>query len=238
MTEPTPHYECQMQADAAPYVLRALDTQEAEAFREHLNSCPVCRREVAQLQPAADMLAAGAPPVAAPDELRSRVMAEVQREAAVLQAAGEAADRPSRTRQPLFGGALRPLAVGLAALAAGILIGALAIGNGSSPRETQAVLSAADGARAVMIMSGSHIHIDVSHMHAPAPGRVYQLWIQRTNGAIAPTDALFTVDRHGDATVSVPGSPHGIRRVMVTEEPSGGSLAPTSAPLITGVMPT
>ncbi len=41
-----------------------------------------------------------------------------------------------------------------------------------------------------------------------------------------PTDALFTVTRAGAGSVEVPGSLRGVREVMVTSEPLGGSSAP------------
>jgi hypothetical protein len=43
---------------------------------------------------------------------------------------------------------------------------------------------------------------------------------------------LFTVTSHGDATVGVPGSVSGVKVVMVTSEPLGGSKVPTTSPVI------
>jgi hypothetical protein len=60
---------------------------------------------------------------------------------------------------------------------------------------------------------------------------VYELWINR-GGAAQRTDALFTVTSRGAATVGVPGSVSGVKEVMVTSEPLGGSSVPTSAPVI------
>jgi anti-sigma-K factor RskA len=68
-------------------------------------------------------------------------------------------------------------------------------------------------------------------MPATTPGRVYELWIKRS-GAPAPTDALFTVSRAGTASVGVPGSVAGVRVLMVTSEPLGGSPAPTREPVV------
>jgi hypothetical protein len=58
------------------------------------------------------------------------------------------------------------------------------------------------------------------------------MWVQRGSAPPTPTGTLFSVNRAGSAAVGVPGSLHGVSRVMVTQEPAGGTLAPTSAPLI------
>jgi hypothetical protein len=68
-------------------------------------------------------------------------------------------------------------------------------------------------------------------MPSTASGKVYEVWLER-GGRAHPTDALFTVTSTGRATVGVPGSLKGVTTVMVTAEPEGGSLVPTSKPVI------
>ncbi len=51
-------------------------------------------------------------------------------------------------------------------------------------------------------------------------------------GRPLPTDALFTVSAAGAASVGVPGGVSGVREVMVTSEPLGGSRVPTLPALI------
>jgi hypothetical protein len=63
------------------------------------------------------------------------------------------------------------------------------------------------------------------------PNHVYEVWIKR-GGAPQPTDALFTVSSAGNATVGVPGSVAGVKEILVTAEPTGGSKVPTSTPVI------
>ena len=60
--------------NAAPYVLGALTEPEHEAFTRHLESCAVCREEVAALQLVASALPAAAPQLSAPPELKRRVV--------------------------------------------------------------------------------------------------------------------------------------------------------------------
>ena len=52
----------------------------------------------------------------------------------------------------------------------------------------------------------------------------------------APTSALFDVPADGYTDVDVPGSVRGVRQVLVTAEPAGGSRAPTQAPVIAATL--
>jgi hypothetical protein len=72
-------FGCEQRADAAPYVLGALE--EAESYRRHLAGCATCRAEVAELQLVVDTLPATVPPVVASKALRERVLATVRSEA-------------------------------------------------------------------------------------------------------------------------------------------------------------
>ena len=70
-------------------------------------------------------------------------------------------------------------------------------------------------------------------MPQSAPGHVYEVWLKRSaSGKALPTDALFTVAAGGAASVGVPGSVDGVREIMVTSEPLGGSRVPTLPVLI------
>ena len=77
-----------------------------------------------------------------------------------------------------------------------------------------------------------HAELVVAHMPQPAVGRIYEVWLSHGPGDARPTNALFSVTGSGSGAVDVPNSLHGVKEVMVTSEPSGGSAHPTSAPLI------
>jgi hypothetical protein len=225
--------DCERRLDAAAYVLCALEEAEARAFDEHLDGCPICREEVAQLQSIADALAAGVPRVDAPQGLRARIMATVHAEAELLRAAGHEADRvaparPARRRlMPAFGATL--------ALGAGVLIGALAINTGSSQRtEVIHAAVAIPGHRvtAELRKVGTHLQLVVEGMPAPPPGHIYEIWLEHGSEAPEPTDALFSVTKTGAGSVGVPGDLQGVSDVLVTAEPLGGSLKPTRTPVI------
>jgi hypothetical protein len=93
----------------------------------------------------------------------------------------------------------------------------------------------APGASGFVRVSGGHAELTLSGMPQTTPGRVYELWV-KTTGAPKPTDALFTVTSAGRATVGVPGGVAGVRDVLVTSEPAGGSLAPTRQPIVVAAL--
>ncbi len=234
---PVDSHECERRAlDAAPYVLGALTEDELASYGEHLSGCVECAAEVAQLQTVADSLALGVTPAQTPDSVRARVMTVVNGEAELLRAAGHEADRPARTRTR-WRARLQPALVATAALACGLLIGALAINTGSSQHtQTQTIeaIVAAPGyhATAALRKTSSHVQLVVAGMPAPPHGRIYEVWLERGTRAPQPTDVLFSVTNAGAGSVGVPGDLSGVSKILVTDEPLGGSLKPTRTPVI------
>jgi len=227
--------DCLDIGDAAPYVLGALD--DGERYSEHLRTCASCRAEVAELQLVADALPASVAPAVAPESLRDRVLATVRSEAELLHAAGHEADEPPR--QPGRWRARRlsllSTSVAIVATAATIVAIALAIGVSSTTHErviTAQVSPSLPGARASLRQFGGHAELVVSGMRQPRAGMIYEVWVQRGNGSPQPANALFSVNSRGSGSASVPTGLDGVRSVLVTSEPLGGSLHPTSAPVI------
>jgi hypothetical protein len=139
---------------------------------------------------------------------------------------------PAR-RQRLFPIAMpRPLATGFAvALAAAVIAVGIDLGTGGAgTHEIRATVGSA-----VLQVSDGHGQLVVAHLARPASGRIYELWIQHGSSAPAPS-TLFSVDSSGTADVGVPGSLQGVSRVLVTNEPAGGSRAPTTQPLIVAAL--
>jgi anti-sigma-K factor RskA len=231
--------ECAELGQAAAYVLSALEQVETERYSEHLEDCSACCAEVSSLQPVVDSLPASVPRVLASQELRERVMASVRFEAELLRAAGADADRPlpARARWRLRRTQLFSLA---AALGVGLLIGAVAIDTGSkSPvtHVTSAKLAfAPPGASAVLRQVGGRAELVVSGVSQPPRGKIYEIWLAREGAAPLATDALFGVNRKGSASVDVPGDLAGVKQVMVTAEPLGGSAHPTSPAIIVATL--
>jgi anti-sigma-K factor RskA len=208
--------------NAAAYVLGALEPAEAEAFRAHIAECAACRDEVGAFEQITKALPAetGRPEV--PRDLRRRVMREVRATPKTVSA-----PRPHTVRAPTR----FPLAWGgaLAAGAVAVIVAIVLVSSGGS-----------GGTRVIQASVGNaQLHIAagrgdlVVHRLPPLPaGRIYEMWVQRGNAAPTPTGTLFSTRANGSANVGVPGSLDGVSRVMVTQEPAGGTLAPTSAPVI------
>jgi len=219
-------------ANVAAYVLGALPEEEHAAFVEHLASCVACREEVCSLGVVAAALPALAPPQPAPGELKRRVMDTVDREAREQEAARTGRQRPVPARRAGDGLGWRPAFAGLA-VAAVIAVFAVVLftsGGGGGTKVFRAQVSA-PRAFASVTVSGGHAQLTVAGMPQSPPNHVYELWIKRA-GEPEPTDALFTVSRTGAATVGVPGSVQGVKELLVTAEPLGGSPHPTRTPII------
>jgi anti-sigma-K factor RskA len=230
-----PGFKCPECVDAAPYVLGALADTELSAYEEHLRDCAACRAQVTELQVVADMLPVSVPPAAASAQLHGRVMATVRAEAELLQAAGEQADRPAKPAGRWRSRRL-PLATAGAAIAAAVAVAVvIAIGSSSSGERVttaQHITASAPGARATLRQRDGRAELVVSGMPQPPRGKIYEVWLSRGAGSAEPTDALFSVTRGGRGSVAVPHNLRGIKEVMVTSEPLGGSSQPTGPPLI------
>jgi hypothetical protein len=234
---------CPRTDDAASYVLHAMSDSDCETFHAHLGRCAACSDKVAELQFVGDALLSGVPQLTAPPLIRDRVMSTVRAESELLLAAGHGADRPepARARRRFGLLSLRPLpVVGLASLALALGVGGGALLSGGDgvvkPRTVVAKVEAA-GASAHVRVSADGAKLVVAGMPAPAEGRVYEVWLDRGGKSTPePTDALFSVSRAGHASVDVPGDLRGVKAVLVTDEPAGGSRIPTRKPVIAATL--
>jgi hypothetical protein len=162
---------------------------------------------------------------AASGRLRRRVLGTVRSEAAT------GGDTNARGRT------LPSLAViaATATIAAAVAVAvAFAVSQSSSVHGAHPVQSttSAHAPRASLQRSAGRAELVVSGMPEPPIGEVYELWLDRAGAPPQPTDALFMVTGGGDGWVEVPGSLRGVREVMVTSEPLGGSSSPTSLPVL------
>lgn len=227
------------------YALDALAAEEHAELEAHLEQCASCRQEAEVLRAVADHLPSATPQLAPPQELRARILAQVEAEAELMRAAGASADRVPARRWTRAGALLfRPFG---AAVAAGVLavvavVAFLAGGAARHPQPAPARTVAAHVQRSVapqasaslVMRQGGGATLVVSRLPEPPHGRIYEVWlVRRGRGAPAPTDALFTVNDRGSGHVEVPGDLRGIERILVTAEPRGGSDVPSQlVPLI------
>jgi anti-sigma-K factor RskA len=215
--------------DVAAYVLGALEPQEADAFRRHLEQCAVCRDELETFQHVVDALPMSVEQHRAPPQLRRRILALAEAEPklhATPPAATSQRRRPQWLARPAF-------AMAAVAVVAAIVIGAVSLSS-SGTRATRvyaAQVNGLPGTAQVRVTNGRGVLV-VRHFPAPPPGKIYEVWLARPHRAPQPTNALFSVTAAGAADVAVPGSLHGVNQVMVTPEPAGGSRAPTHPPVI------
>jgi anti-sigma-K factor RskA len=234
--------------ELAAYLLGALEPTEVEAFERHAEDCERCRAEARWFAPAMQALPESVERMQPPPELRARVMAEVR-----ADVAGSADAEPGT--EPARGGwrrrlaalwrgerprGLRP-AVGFAALA--LVVAAVAgyvVGNNGSPSPSggspsTVVSGHAPGIVAEMVREGGGGSLHLKNVKPIPDGKVLEAWVQR-GGKVSPVPALFAPDREGRATTMV-ANMNGVETVMVTVEPSGGTKAPTSTPIVTLPIP-
>jgi len=204
--------------DAAPYLLGALEPGEARAFVRHLEGCAVCRDEVASLAPVIDALPASATPLRVRAAFRRRMLRAVRAEPKLSR--GRIPTSVSRARAAPAGW----LALGLAVAAAAIVV---AVGI----PHTRARMIQASVGLATLRVSGGHGELIVEHLPALPANRTYELWLEPRGEALRPS-TLFAVDAQGRADLSVPGDLGDIGRLLVTVEPRGGSLAPTTPAVV------
>ncbi len=226
-------------ADVAAYALGALEPAEAAAFRRHLETCAVCPVELYAFQQVVDDLAIAVPSIDAPPELRRRVMSAVEQEPHTAPAgSGErATGRRARRRDAALRastwlrGPTLALGAGLAFALAAVVVVIIAFPGRQNGRTVHAQTTV--GGTAALHISANHTELVVRNVSAPAPGKIYEIWLQHGKGTPRP-NALFGVNRSGDASVAVNGSLYGVSHVMVTAEPAPrGTSAPTANPVIT-----
>ena len=240
MTRPDIH------ALAGAYAIDAVDDLERAAFDRHLAECEACASEVGEYRETATRLAEGTWSVP-PPRMRQAVLA---RAAATPQvsAAGPRRAAPSPVT--------RWRRIALAAAAVGVLgLGAAATSYAALEQrldEQQIALAAAQERREVMtapdaalragdLSGGGRVTVVVSEdknsgvvfvVGAPPPGpdRVYQLWLV-PEGSVTPESAGLLPVGQAQTTQLIEGV-RGQVMFAVSLEPAGGSLQPSTTPLV------
>lgn len=229
--------------DVAAYMLGALEPDEATALERHLERCDLCREQARWLRPAVRALPEGVERLKPPAGLRDRVLAEAEiapRSSAPLR------DLRRRTRSWLAGfgprgRGWRPAAAAVVGTVALALVAIIAFeigtygGRDFVPETTTAQWGRAPGITAEVVREGSHGRLRLDNVHQLEGEKVLEAWVRR-GAAVEPVPALFVPDDEGRAWTMIEGM-EGVDRVMVTEEPKGGSSAPTSTPLVDMEMP-
>lgn len=222
------------------YALDALDELERARFEQHLESCPDCRAEVAELRETAALLA---------DE--SATPAPIALRASVLTGISHTRPEPPRAdlgESPVRG-ARRLLRTPW--LVAACLVAVLGVGVGvalaawqpwaeepaqvtardilAAPDAQSVTLSFDDGSSAEVTRSAAHGRavIVTDDMAAAPDDSVYELWLQ-VGDEMVPAGLM---PPGPDNTVLLEGDAAAASAVGITVEPAGGSPEPTSDPV-------
>ncbi|GAB7006317.1 anti-sigma factor [Nocardioides sp. AN3] len=218
------------------YALDALDDDERAEFEKHLAGCPTCQAEVDSLREAAVGLAE-LTEVAPPAGLRERVLADAS---VVRPLPPLVLHSPRRRRWSAL----------VAAAAAVILVGGGAAiwhpwtGSAPTPPSISAVdrvaqapdaqrttQTLADGGTVTVYRSAKldKAAVVVKDLPTLPNGKVYEMWLQDTQGSMLPAGVVPAGVSSGEMVLN--GSASTAVGAGMTVEPTGGSEAPTSAPV-------
>ena len=210
---------CRTHADLiGPYVLEALEPDEMQAMRRHLETCARCAAEVhslAQVPVLLDRADADEPIATLSPGLEDEVLDRFVRE--------RTAARPRRRRWPR----LAIPATAVAALIAGILVAVLP--DGAAPAYARAELwsmpaggGAAGTAEAAQVTGGTRVKLRADHLPV-ARGNDYELWCVRTDGHWVNGGSFHArSDGTAAAELTAAVSPGDYHVVVITRRTSGG----------------
>lgn len=239
------------------YAIGALGPAEAEAARQHLETCLTCQEALKEYQAVAEALLYQVPALEPPPELRAKLLARLRAAPAPYPAARPQVASRSGWRRFWEGTVVLPRWAALGALVALLVLGGLALGERAryaalaDALEMGRILSAPDHmtvsleatqqapeARGVVYMQpGSPTALLVIYrLAALPPDKAYQVWLirdgQRDSGG------LFTVRPDGHATLLIraPRPVQSYQQIGITAEPATGSPGPTGPRVIGGVL--
>jgi anti-sigma-K factor RskA len=240
----------EMEGAVAAWVLGALDPEEAEATRLHVEGCPSCRQAFARLSRAAAALPLEVEEISPPPRLRERVLvaAAAARTSIVPNApARKRVAPPARPWKPAafqlgyrtaFAAAAAVLVALLIGLAAGDLVGR----NSVTPVTSQVVrftlvghgpLAGAHGT-VIDLKSDGVALVDFNKLPALGKGKVYQVWLI-TPGGHPDSAGVFVPDSNGSKVVLVSAPLKDYAQIAVTtEDGPDGAQAPTQQPQLYG----
>lgn len=189
------------------YALDALDPDELAAVEAHLDGCPTCRAEVAELRDVASQLAdSDAEP---PEELWERIVDAIEEPPPPLRLTVAGQARPRRS--------WRGRAIGAVAVAAALLVGALVVASRTTGSTTNHLRAAALDAlaaptsRVASLQNIAHATVarfvvtDDGHGYLlgdtmpPLDQQLYELWGRTANGTVLSLGVMNTPGTYGFA---------------------------------------
>ena len=221
--------------DLAAYAVDAIDDlRERTVIESHLLSCEACRQQLASDWALLAGLVADEDP---PAHVWGAIEATTGPPADPVVVPVDFGEARARATQDRPGRASRRRLVGLAAAAAA-LVAAVAVGpelvaaiqdaggpgSGEQAERTLGVLTAADGTEVARVVeTGGRTYVALDAAGVLPAGRTYQLW-SLDDGR--PPVSLGLLGDGSDTSVAV-NLPAGTTRVGISDEPEGGSPAPS-----------
>lgn len=249
----------QFAEDLSLYALGVLEGEDRLALENHIQQCPECRSEVEQLRGDVALLALSATGPTPPRRSRERLMAAIAKEPRRVHALV-----PKRkawwTAFEWVAAAAAVIVVLLLLRQNTGLRQRIAYLEGNASEQQQqllqakeliATLTSADAmhftlvaaktppqpqGKAIYLSNRSTLVFLANNMPSLPPEKAYELWLIPVSGAPIPA-GLFRPDAHGSAAVIKPPLPSGVeaKTFAITVEPSAGSPAPTSQPIMVGI---
>jgi anti-sigma-K factor RskA len=242
-----------LESSVAAWVLGALDADEAEAMRVHVEGCASCSQAAARFRRAAAALPLEVEEIPPPARLRERVLV-----AAAAARSSTLPSAPARKKTVPVNGRWKPAAtiqVGrlyaaaaaatvLLALLVGLVAGALVGRNSVTPAPPQVARftlvghGPLAGARGTVIdlKNDGVTLVDFKGLPALAKGKVYEVWLI-TPGGRPEAAAVFVPDSNGAKVVLVSMPLSGFTQMAVTtEDGPDGATAPTQPPQLFGAL--
>jgi anti-sigma-K factor RskA len=245
--------------DLALYALGGLLGEDRVALEKHLEECSSCRHEVEQLRGDWALLGLSASGPEPPLHSRGRLMAAIANEPRRTQV--HLTKRRVWRNVLEWGGAIAAAVVIALLLRQNTDLRNRVAGLETHPASQQqqlvqaneliATLTSADAlhftlvegktpprpqGKAIYVPSTGTLVFLASNMPKLPPQKTYELWLIPTTGAPMPA-GLFRPDTHGSAALIKPPLAAGVqpKTFAITVEPSAGSPAPTSTPIMVGI---
>jgi anti-sigma-K factor RskA len=208
----------------AAYAIDALLEEERCAFTEHLAECRLHDEELAGYRSVTARLPDSVSPADPPAYLRDRVLADF--DAMVAGAGGtRARPRPGIRRVLSSPGFAYGIAAALLILAIGL--GVIAATRGGGEDVTQ-IAAAQDGrSMRLVYLPDEKVAVFEVSLPPPPPGRTYQAW-KITGGTPVSLGILTNPSGVNAFNVDLDDAD----AIAFSEEPAGGSLAPTTTPFL------
>lgn len=225
--------------DLAAYALGVLDAAEREPVERHLDGCASCRAEVAAYAETAWTIAQTAA-LEPPAGLGDRIVARAAREGRPITG-----PRPASVVGRLAGLLRRPIPAAVP-LALVLLLVVTVAGLTGARRDADAYAAALGGIAGAQVVplagtetalrgsivvpaSGAPAYL-ILDLPAPPSGKTWEAWVLHGEKPIAAG-----ISGRGGVSTLLLTAPLGAGDgVAVTLEPAGGSLAPTTVPVLAG----